>query len=276
MKNWIMLLAITAFSVEAQTTPVPQTNPAAVPSVVTSQPTTTPTPSTNIAILPTTSSSMPSTSTATSLPTTAPTTTPTTAASTGPTTSATGPATSTARRFTRPEPAPRVVSAAKPLPRDFNLLITRSVFVHGRKMTYDAPENVTSQPVAPTFTPTRPEKALLFNGSTRTEGEWVAFIEDTAATRVLKVKVGDPIARGKVAAITLTTLNYDAAGKTTLVMIGQNLDGESTGAPTTSPSFAGTPSTGPSSSGAPPALSSGASDMLERLRQKRLKELGGK
>jgi hypothetical protein len=115
------------------------------------------------------------------------------------------------------------VGAAKPLPRDFNLLVSRSVFVHGPQRIFEGPEvPPTTQPGNTSFQPSRPERTLLFNGSTRTEGEWVAFIEDTVASRVLKLKVGEPIARGKITAITLSSLNYDANGKSTLVAIGQN------------------------------------------------------
>jgi hypothetical protein len=268
VKKWMMFFVIGTLPAMAQTAPLPQTSPATFPATAaTTLPTKPPT-------------TLPATMAATMAATTAPSTGPTTSSS--PTTTAAVDRLQAFRdRFQRPQQPPRTVGAAKPLPRDFNLLVSRSVFVHGPQRIFEGPEvPPTTQPGNSSFQPSRPERTLLFNGSTRTEGEWVAFIEDTVASRVLKLKVGEPIARGKVTAITLSSLNYDANGKSTLVAIGQNLDGESAAPSSTQPSLAGAPSTGPGGSqggpGASPGLSGPANDMLERLRQKRLKELGGK
>ena len=262
MKKWTMILLLAAIPAVAQT--LPPTNPATGPATMaTSAPAT-----------------LPATSPATMAATTAPSTGPTTSSS--PTTTAVADRLQAIRdRLQKPQQPPRTVGAAKPLPRDFNLLVSRSVFVHGPQRIFEGPEvPPATQSGNTSLQPSRPEKTLLFNGSTRTEGEWVAFIEDTVASRVLKLKVGEPIARGKITAITLSSLNYDANGKSTLVAIGQNLDGESAAPSSTQPSLAGAPSTGPGGSqggpGASPGLSGPANDMLERLRQKRLKELGGK
>ena len=221
---------------------------------------------------------------ATTGPATQPSSAPTTLAATG---SATGPTTAAAparpdfsrdnrfSRFAPPAPVARVVPIPKPLPVDYAVLNTRSFFVHGRLI-----EDRGSRDFGPRdpqaegsrfSSPLRPEKNLLFNGSTRADGEWMALIEDTAAAKIIKVNVGDKLAQGKVSAITLTTLDYDAAGKIVRISLGQNLDGEAIAGSTTRPSEAG-PTSGPSPAGGGGPLA----DILERMRQKRLQESGGK
>ena len=173
-----------------------------------------------------------------------------------------------------------MVPVPKPLPAEFAVLSTRSFFVHGR-LVLETPRDPRFGPGGPGRTdgsekpvPVRPEKTMLFNGSTRADGEWVALIEDTVAARIVKVSVGDALAQGKVSAITLNTLDYDAGGKVRQISLGQNLDGESITGATTRPSMAGgTPSSGPA---APGGAGGGLADILERLRQKRMQELGGK
>jgi hypothetical protein len=218
---------------------------------------------------------------ATTGPATLPTSAPTTLATTGP---ATGPTTGFARprfdardsRFSRsapPAPVARVVPIPKPLPVDYAVLNSRSFFVHGRIIEPPTIDDNGEDPTRgrpPGPSRSRPEKNLLFNGSTRADGDWMALIEDTAAAKIIKVNVGDKLAQGTVSAITLTTLDYDAAGKTVRISLGQNLDGEAIAGSTTRPSEAG-PTSGPSAPGG-----SGPLDILERMRQKRAAELGGK
>ena len=199
--------------------------------------------------------------------TTKSTTNPTTAtASTQPT--------FTRDRFARATPPTRSIAAAKVMPKEFAMLVSRSVFVHGR-MPVDSPPRERSNDGPPVIPMARPEKSLLFNGATNSDGQLIALIEDTAAGRILKLKVGDPVARGKVASITLDTFDYDSAGKVQRVMLGQNLDGEASSA-TTRPTTV-TATSGPSGEPAPPGTGGGPlADIMERMRLKRALEMGGK
>ncbi len=188
------------------------------------------------------------------------------------TTAAVSPATTTASsqpgapkdRFARVSPPARSIAAAKTMPKDYSLLVSRSVFVHGRM-----PDPRTPEPPGVPIPAPRPEKSLLFNGATKADGELVAFIEDMTAGKVLKLRVGDSVARGKIAAITLDTFDYDSGGKVRQIVLGQNLDGEA-GLP------ASRPTTSSSSPGSSTPGGSPLTDILERLRQKRAQELGGK
>ena len=170
-----------------------------------------------------------------------------------------------------PSAAVRVVPIPKPLPADYAILNSRSFFYHGKLPPPPDPNYGGDRGPSNTAIPTsRPEKSLLFNGSTKSDGEWMALIEDTRAGRIVKVYVGDALAQGHVSAISLDTLDYDVAGRTRLILLGQNLDGDAIAGPTSRPAPDGaTPASGPSPDGA-------LGDMLEKLRQKRLRELGGK
>lgn len=243
MKKWMILLMLGATVTEAQEA-VPATSPAALPAG-------------------------PATVSLTTMRSA--TTLPTTLAAVGTryaaTNATTNPTTSTAA--SQVSVSARSIAAAKVMPKDFALLVSRSVFVHGRMPDI---QNSGNSNGAAAFVPPRPEKALLFNGATNADGELVAFIEDTTAGKVLKLRVGDPVARGKVAGITLDSFEYDSAGRKQRIALGQNLDGEA-GTPTSRPS------TGASTSGSSGPLTPGGTgpmDMLERMRLKRAQELGGK
>jgi hypothetical protein len=296
MKKWLLIWLLGAPLAWAQETPPPpepESDPAVqaaveaalaepppppdgAPVLTVPAPTTPEAAATQPATLPTTS------------PTTLPTSAPTTAAATGP---STGPTTSTAwvrppysrdsGRSSRAATAyPRTVAMAKPMPREFELVIARSIFIKGMQRVRDTPppsdpgrERPGGSGPTTTVVVARPEKKLLFNGATDADGQWVAIFEDVSVAKVLTLKVGDKVARGKVAAMTLGTLDYDAGGRVKRILMGQNLDGEVVAVATTRPSLAavGGPATGPSPGpeGGPPAAG-GAASILEQMRLRRL------
>ena len=234
MKKWTLLLLLCGSVLSAQTEPA--TVPATMPST------------------------LPATTTASTAPATAPSTTA----------SVTRESARPDRRFAPPTTAAtgvgHLVLTPRAMPKDFAVLSSRSIFVHGRMRMSDGGPT-TSLTVAP---PARPEQSLVFNGATLTESQIVAFIEDTSAGKVMKLRAGEAVARGKLGTITLDTLEYDAGGKVTRVQIGQNLDGNAAVMPTSRPVSSD------ASPGSTTGPSGGASDMLEKLRLKRLQELGGK
>jgi hypothetical protein len=131
----------------------------------------------------------------------------------------------------------------------------------------------------------RPESALVFNGVTIVNGEADALIEDTSSNRVTTVRPGDPIAGGKVSAITFDDLTYEVGHVGKRVAIGENLDGveatfgSGSASSITPPSAPSTPASGVSASTAPPAgaapsgvAPAGASseDILARMKAARL------
>lgn len=209
------------------------------------------------------------------LPTTAPTSGPVNARSF---TQGIAPATLAAALPVGPNLAPRPISV------EYRVLLSRSIFIRGRQQVFD-PGNLsdggrriysnelspsTTQSTQPDIAPSwSPENTLVFNGASDANGQMVAFVENTALNSIARFQVGDAIASGKVAAITLDQLDYAVGPRVTHVMLGQNLSGVDMQVLTTQPVTA---TTGPAGLGS----TGGADDVLERLRRRRLQELGGK
>jgi hypothetical protein len=144
------------------------------------------------------------------------------------------------------------------MPEDFSVLLSRSIFVKGRAPTQHAPPPSTRPSSA-----ARAETVLVFNGATRTSGGYTAFVEDRSTGKVMPLQVNDPLARGRVVGITLDALTYEVNGQTLRIAIGDNLQGQAMGRPSSRPTSAG------STSAPSPQIQS----VLERLRQKRQQEL---
>jgi hypothetical protein len=174
----------------------------------------------------------------------------------------------------------------KPYPMQYGAVLNRSIFIKGRQYVRDpgAPRTIIN-PVSgndPTRSVALAESSLVFNGASDVDGQLVAFVENTGMNRISRYHVGDPVgqgAPGRIAAITLDSIDYQVGTKVTHVTLGQNLYGQETQVLTTQPvagvssstGGAAGPTTGPSSTSG----SSGGSDsILERLRRRRMQELG--
>jgi hypothetical protein len=277
-------------------------NPATLPAT---EPTTDPSTAPVATTLPTTQPQSARALTPATLPATQPTTTPTTipVATTGPTTqplvSPAGPAANVGAYS--PSGSSSYGSPQPILPRDYFILAVRSIFQKGSHVTrgFDIPTH--SAPLASTTSQASssaassaaasaaPEESLVYEGSMETGNQFLAFVEDRSAGKMLMLQSGAKIARGKIGDISLDTLDYAVDGAVLHVQVGQNLRGEaaaaassdgstptaSSGSGTTQPS--GTAASGDTSA-APPSGSSGggANDILERLRRRRQQELQGK
>ena len=113
------------------------------------------------------------------------------------------------------------------LPDPYRVLLTRSIFAANGK-SGDATG------AAEVGTPTGASLAL--KGVVQDDQQFTAFVEDVPQKRVLELKVGDSVANGRVVAITLHGLKYEAAGRLIRVAIGEGL-GDWAG-PTTAPAGA--------------------------------------
>ena len=158
-------------------------------------------------------------------------------------------------------PGEQLISSSGPMPQDFEILNYRNIFYKGHLPSPD----VANRPAAASITPYSLETVLMFNGVTITDGKPTAFLENTDQGTVMQVHVGDTVAHGKIVAIALDNLQYQLNGQAqpTHVQIGQNLAGSN--------SWGTMASTQPSSTG-----SASTDAVLEKLRQKRAAELGGK
>lgn len=92
-----------------------------------------------------------------------------------------------------------------------------------------------------------PEAKYVLTGVVFEDGEYRAFVEDTNASKVLRMSVGEPIARGKITEIDIDTIAYESSGKTTIINVGTTL----TGIPYSA--FTATPGATPAPAGAAPS-----------------------
>lgn len=239
-------------------------------------------PSTMAATGPSTSPSTMAATEPSTAPSTMASTNPSTNPSTSPTTLAVSGTGSRRREFLASLPA-HPVDAARSMSADFAILNRRSIFVKGQQRVSDPVARAVLPPSTAVATtqdsssPASPEHRIVFNGATRANDQMAAFLEDTSSNSIMKLKVGDSVAFGKITGITLDVLTYEARGKVTEVTIGHNLEGGVVALASTSQpapvSVSGAPTTGPTS--APSASGSAEpNDILERLRRKRAQELG--
>jgi hypothetical protein len=164
--------------------------------------------------------------------------------------------------------------------REFYPVLSRSIFIKGRQEVIDSGSfsdhsrdstpSTTYASTGPSSAPAvwTPESTLVFNGASDTNGQIVAFIENTGLNTIGRFHVGDAVAQGKLSALTLDSLDYQVASHVTHVLLGQNLQGLDMQVLTTQPVSS---TTAPTTSGSP---GGGADSVLERLRLRRLKELG--
>jgi hypothetical protein len=178
-------------------------------------------------------------------------------------------------------------------------LETRSIFVKGYYRHGSDSRESRGPTTTYAVTPPNPEHTLVFEGATEFDYDYVAFIEDQSTMKVMMLKSGDPVGRGRVGQITLNYMDYvDKAGKTVKVAIGKNLEGMDP--PSTQPTYTSSYSSSPysssssssssySSPSSPSSSSPGSSSVspssggimspadaaAERLRRRRQAELGG-
>jgi hypothetical protein len=112
-------------------------------------------------------------------------------------------------------PSNVAASSDTSLPAPYRVLLSRSIFAAGGKSS-DAAAQAPSLP---------PEANLALKGVVQDDQQFTAFVEDLPQKRVLQLRVGDAVARGRVVAITLHGLQYEASGRMTRVAIGQALGG---------------------------------------------------
>jgi len=160
----------------------------------------------------------------------------------------------------------------------FGIILNRNIFSRQRRPVRVETERVEETPrVMP-----NPESYYLLKGVVQQDDDFIAFIEDTQNSTVLRLRRGDPVARGTIKTLTLDGLEYLKDDKTTVVQMGRDLEGghgnltnrqmydlaATPASPTTGQSTA-------ASSPTPSAAPSGAdSDIIKRLMEQRKQQLG--
>ena len=185
---------------------------------------------------------------------------------------------------TQPVQIVRTFAPAAPIANEYAVLLTRSIF-----SKYPSRPIRASDRGGPTVTPAEAERAqaeararqqettLAYRGAMLDGSQWIAFIEDTTAGKMLRKHVGDPLGPGKIAQISYENIVYQKGDATQKVEIGQNLRGITVAASSLAASTAPTTQPGGSASPSPSAASpapSGESDIERRLRERRQREGG--
>ena len=133
--------------------------------------------------------------------------------------------------------------------RDYAVLTEQNIFVKDRRSLRrgDRPSSDRNSNDPLREYRNQPEAFLVLTGVVFEDGDYRAFIEDTKVSKVLRLSVGDAIARGKITEIDIDTIAYESSGKTTIINVGTTL----TGIPYSA--FTATPGATPASTGAAPS-----------------------
>jgi len=115
-----------------------------------------------------------------------------------------------------------------------------------------------------------PEASLVLTGVVFEDGDYRAFIEETREGKVLRLSVGDSIARGKITMIDIDTAVYESNGKSTIINVGTTLTGIPYSAFTATPGA--TPAVGASSTPLPDPSNPNLT-LEERMKLRRAAEL---
>ncbi|WP_428937152.1 hypothetical protein [Fontivita pretiosa] len=173
------------------------------------------------------------------------------------------------------EAAPSTSPAAPYSYRErYGVLWERNIFLRerGRRERVDRD----FRPAAPRL----PEQSLVVTGIVFEDGEYRAYIEDVSRGTTLKLSVGDAVARGKVVGIEIDAVAYENYAGVTWIPIGSNLAGASVTSVSdariaaAAAGYAAT--TQPSAGGAGAAINASGANLSieERLRLRRMQELG--
>ena len=156
----------------------------------------------------------------------------------------------------------------------FDIILKRNIFSRQRRPARREEQVERAAPPAPNV-----ESYYVLRGVVQENDDFIAFIEDTQTGTVLRLRRGDPVARGTIKALTLDGLEYQMEDKAVRVELGLDLEGGH-GSSTSSQMMDFTAIPAPSTTGQPaqtPAATppSGAeADILKRLMEQRRQQLG--
>lgn len=191
--------------------------------------------------------------------------------------------------------APATRPTTQPTFRDrYAVIAEKNIFLKDRAPRSSSRSSTYSSS-RPSYTPPPPEASYVLTGIVLEEGQYRAYVEDTRAAKIIRLSVGDAIARGTVSEIQIDAIAYESSGQTAWVDLGRTLAGlpfvppmqtvyvpASTGSAgaTTGPTMA---TTNPSDSAAPPgtvALDPNDPNLtfeqrLKLRRQMELNKIGG-
>lgn len=156
----------------------------------------------------------------------------------------------------------------------FDIILKRNIFSRQRT----APRPVVERREEPPRVMPNPESYYLLKGVVQENDDFIAFIEDTQSGTVLRLRRGDPVARGTIKTLTLDGLEYLNEDRTTVVQMGRDLEGGHGNLTTRQMldlvATPASPPTGPSTTRPTTAPSGADSDIIRRLMEQRKQQLG--
>jgi hypothetical protein len=108
--------------------------------------------------------------------------------------------------------------AQNSFPKEYGVLLTRSIFAHGKGPMVAGP---TTGPA----TPTSPEQGFVLRGVALQGPDCTALLEELAGGKTRQLHVGDEIFGGRVVGITMNGVDRTLGGRMVHIVVGQALDG---------------------------------------------------
>jgi len=118
-----------------------------------------------------------------------------------------------------------------------------------------------------------PESYFILKGIVQEDSEFIAFVEDTRSSQVLRLRQGNSVARGTIAALSLDSLEYELEGGKTTIRMGYDLEGGH-GAVTAGELMEWSQTSAAVESAEPAVPTGEQADILKQLMERRKQELG--
>ncbi len=180
------------------------------------------------------------------------------------------------------QPAPSATKAPNYQER-YSVLSERNIFVKDRARLAPPRASSSTRPAIPRA----PELDYVLTGVVLEDGEFRAYVESSRGGGILKLRIGDPIARGQITQIQIDAIEYTSPAGRAWVDIGHDLSGAIAAIPPVPSGVVVAPSSAGSSSGSAsvsastgtPSAATLPSDpnnpnlsIAERMRLRRLQE----
>jgi hypothetical protein len=154
----------------------------------------------------------------------------------------------------------------------YDIILRRNIFSRTRQVFRPREFREERRVVVP-----NPESYFRLRGITQEDGTFVAFLEDTRTSVVLRLRAGDSVARGAIKSLSLDSLEYQLDERTVTVFMGQDLEGGQ-GAITASElaqwsETAASVSEAPPAGETPPQPTGDEADLLRQLMERRRQQL---
>ena len=156
----------------------------------------------------------------------------------------------------------------------YKIIVERNIFSRqrGPRVDRDRRRQTAVLPPAP-----NPESYVILKGIVQEDGVFIAFLEDTQSGQIIRARKGDSVARGKIKALTLDSIEYEFEDRATNVAMGCDLEGGRgaatfTGMYELSQVYSPTAEEGTAESSSPPTEDE--AEILRQLMERRQQQVG--